>query len=330
MRQMEYTNVLIVAAVLLSVECTPHGSPTADASLRQTGTRPHKLHTRHLPNAYRIHKRVISGGKPGSEAAFRELRALGVKTVISVDGARPQVELARKHGLRYVHLPHGYDGVPEERARQLAKAVRDLPGPVYIHCHHGKHRSPAAAAVACVGAGLLRPTDAISVLRVAGTSKHYRGLYDSAKKAQRFDDALLDALKAEFPETTDVPPMAEAMVSIEHTYDNLKAIQKAGWKSPLGHPDLDPAHEALLLREHFTELLRTETVRRQPPTFQQMLRVSRDAAAALESGLRDVPASRQRPSKVVAESFSRISLNCKACHARFRDVPLSQKESRNH
>ena len=105
-----------------------------------------------LPNAYRLHPRVISGGQPEGEQAFARLKELGVKTVISVDGARPEVELARKYGLRYVHLPHGYDGVPDERASELAKAVRDLPGPVYIHCHHGKHRSPAAATVACVAA----------------------------------------------------------------------------------------------------------------------------------------------------------------------------------
>ena len=102
--------------------------------------------------------------------------------MISVDGAQPQVELARKYGLRYVHLPHGYDGVSEKRAQELAKAVRDLPSPIYIHCHHGKHRSPAAATVACVGAGLLQRDQGLSVLRTAGTSDHYEGLYDSAEQ----------------------------------------------------------------------------------------------------------------------------------------------------
>jgi protein tyrosine/serine phosphatase len=70
--------------------------------------------------------------------------------------------------------------VPAERAAELAKAVRDLPGPIYIHCHHGKHRSPAAAAVACVAAGLLAPERAPAVLKEAGTSPNYRGLFASA------------------------------------------------------------------------------------------------------------------------------------------------------
>src|SRR3712207_7739670 len=62
-------------------------------------------------------------------------------TVISVDGARPDVELARKYGLRYVHLPIGYDDVTENEGRAIAKAITELPGPFYIHCHHGDRKS---------------------------------------------------------------------------------------------------------------------------------------------------------------------------------------------
>src|SRR5688572_20555590 len=66
-----------------------------------------KLSTQHLPNAVRVHERVISGGLPEGDAAFAELNALGVKTIVSVDGAKPDLETAAKFGLRYVHLPHG-------------------------------------------------------------------------------------------------------------------------------------------------------------------------------------------------------------------------------
>ena len=114
---------------------------------------PDKLGSEHLPNSYRVTEKMISGGQPDGEAGFRELRDLGVKTIVSVDGAKPDVELAKKYGLRYVHLPHGYDGISDVRLKELAKAVRDLPGTIYIHCHHGKHRSPAAAAAACVVVG---------------------------------------------------------------------------------------------------------------------------------------------------------------------------------
>src|SRR5262245_56285152 len=173
---------------------------------------PTKVAAGHLPNAYQIHPKVISGGLPEGDAAFQELADLGVKTVISVDGATPDIETAKKHGLRYIHLPHGYDGIPRPRANELAKAVRDLPGPIYIHCHHGKHRSPAAATVACVAAGLVDPTNAELILRTAGTSENYRGLYQSARNARRLDAKLLDKITGEFPERPAIPPLATAMV----------------------------------------------------------------------------------------------------------------------
>ncbi len=286
---------------------------------------PEKIGAKHLPNAIRLHEKVISGGQPDGEPAFEELAALGVKTVISVDGATPEVDLAKKHGLRYVHLPHGYDGIPEERAQQLAKAVRDLPGPIYIHCHHGKHRSPAAATVACVSAGMMQPSEALAVLKTAGTSENYRGLYQSAENARRLDDALLDALVVEFQETEKIPLMAESMVAVEHTFDHLKTIAAAGWKPTAKHPDIDPPHEVLLLREHFTELLRTDEVQQQPERFRQLLTESETAATELEAVLRAATDAMPADLKVLAEKFDVISKNCTACHREFRDVPLGEK-----
>ncbi|HUE75026.1 MAG TPA: hypothetical protein VMP01_29430 [Pirellulaceae bacterium] len=290
---------------------------------------PQKLDASHLPNAFRIHEKVISGGQPGGEAAFRELKELGVKTVISVDGAKPEVELAKKYGLKYVHLPHGYDGIPDERAKELAKAVRDLEGPIYIHCHHGKHRSPAATAVACVSAGLIEPSASLSILRAAGTSENYRGLYKSAESARKLDDALLDALQAEFPETARLPPLAEAMVALEHTHDHLKLIAANEWKRPASHPDLDPPHEALLLREHFTEMLRTDAVQREPEEFRDLLRDSEAAAQELEMAIGKWQQFAPPVPEAIPASFARMTNNCTTCHRKFRDVPLGEKNAEN-
>ncbi|MEX2173716.1 MAG: hypothetical protein WD872_05095 [Pirellulaceae bacterium] len=309
---------------------TPSGNPAPQAYTQTTTAAqlPEKLATRHLPNTFRIHDKVLSGGQPHGEEGFKELAELGVKTVISVDGATPDVAAAKKFGLRYVHLPHGYDGIPAERAQELAKAVRDLPGPVYIHCHHGKHRSPAAATVACVTAGLLDPSQAVGVLKAAGTSENYRGLYASARDAQRLEDKLLDELAVAFPERAKIPPLAEAMVAVEHAHDHLKAIEAAGWRALVDHPDLEPAHEALLLREHFTELLRSAAVQQEPAGFQQMLRESEAAGLALEKAL-TVRKAAGYPADVPLEipaAFEVVTKNCTACHETYRDVPLGEKK----
>lgn len=321
---------------LLIVGCSqPDAQQVArDERLREPGSgpeaqtsQPRKIASQHLPNPVQVHPKVISGGLPEGDEAFAELKQLGVKTVISVDGAKPDVTLAKKYGLRYVHLPHGYDGVPDDRVKELAKAVRDLPGPVYIHCHHGKHRSPAAASVACVAAGLIPQADSLAVLSVAGTSPNYRGLYASAREAEPLAEALLDELPMEFPEVAEIPPMAEAMVALDHTYGHVQEIAAAGWQTPARHPDLDPAHEALLLREHFTELLRTDYVRAEPAEFQQILRNSEQAALALEEALRawQTAPPGTAPPPALAEYAAQITADCKSCHEKYRDVPLGEK-----
>jgi protein tyrosine phosphatase (PTP) superfamily phosphohydrolase (DUF442 family) len=296
----------------------------ATFAFAEDARQPTKLDVKHLPNAVSLHNKVISGGLPEGDEAFQELERLGVKTVISVDGAKPDVAIAKKYGMRYVHLPHGYDGIPESRVQELAKAVHDLPGPIYIHCHHGKHRSPAAATVACVAAGLLEPKDALNVLTTAGTSNNYRGLYQSAESARRIDDAKLAALKGDFQETANLPPMAEAMVAMEHTHDHLKSIAAAKWKSPPDHPDLDPAHEALLLREHFTELLRTDSVQREPARFTELAKQGEAAAGDLETILRAPGTSHDRATK----ALEKVTQNCTACHREIRDIPLGEKSGR--
>ena len=278
-----------------------------------------RLNCESLPNAYRIHSRVISGGVPAGDNGFEQLRRLGVKTIISVDGARPDVARAKSHGLRYVHLPHGYDGISDSRRKALAKAVLELPGPIYIHCHHGEHRSPAAAMVACIGAGFVEAGSGAAFLHAAGTSERYTGLYEAARSAKKLDRTEIETLQVSFPEVARVPPLARAMVDIERTFDRLQQSGESGWRPPSSHPDLMPAHEALILKEHFVELLRLRSERR-PKDYREMLTRSRDAAMQMETTLDQRPLTSQSTSALV-DAMRTINNNCQQCHRRYRDVP---------
>lgn len=318
------TGILFLVAVGCFGSCAkgepqqgdPTNAPTADQTVVT------KLDIAELPNTLRLSKQVYSGGQPTGEAGFKALQRLGVKTVISVDGAKPELATAKKFGLAYVHLPHGYDGISPQRAIELAKAVNDLPGPVYIHCHHGKHRSPAAAAVACIGAGIITPETGKKVLKLAGTSSDYQGLHEVVARSQTI--ANLNAVKANFKESVDVPPLAASMVKIEQTFDHLKDIQQSGWRAPKSHPDLSPEHEALLLREHFTELLRTKHVRAQPLSFRNLIEHSRDKAEVLEKTLRSATKSKSPPPKeALSAALSAIASDCKSCHREHRDKPTA-------
>ena len=114
---------------------------------------------------------------PDGDIAFRNLAAMGVTTVLSVDGAVPDIEGAKKHGLRYVHVPISYDGIPREKALQIIKAVRAAKGKVYMHCHHGRHRGPTAVMVSRIALDGISNEDAVHCMEESGTGKMYSGLY---------------------------------------------------------------------------------------------------------------------------------------------------------
>lgn len=273
-----------------------------------------------LHNVLRITDKLLSGSVPEGDTGFQTLQKLGVKTIITVDGAKPEVERAKKFGMRYVHLPIGYDGVPADQGLKLAKAVRDLPGLIYMHCHHGKHRSPAAAAVVkrCLD-DQCTVQKAVEVMKLAGTDPKYLGLYASPKEVRRPTSVELDQIKADFPEVASTGGMMQRMVEIDECWDHLKLIQKAGWETPRDHADLDPAHEAMLLWEHFVELSRLPETAKKPKLFSELLSVARDEAKNLETTLR-LPVNDKRM-KAAEKAIQSAQSSCVRCHNQFRDVP---------
>lgn len=316
------------AFALVFVLCAIVPSAAQETTPSKASPLPQKLDEPFLPNAIRIHEKVVSGGQPEGADAFQRLSDLGFKTIISVDGAKPEVDLASRHGLRYVHIPHGYDGISETRSKELAKAVRDLDGPIYLHCHHGKHRSPAAATVACVGSGMITPQVGPAILNLAGTNPNYLGLFQAVADARPFDASDLDRLEASFPSTAKLPPLAEAMVDIEHVFDRLKKFSSNDWKRLPAIPDLDPAHEALILREHFTELLRLESIAQKPEAYRQMILESESASQSLENLLLSMASratSHQQGAKECQALYQRVLQNCTGCHQQYRDNPKLPK-----
>ena len=99
-----------------------------------------------LHNVYALSENIISGGEPENEEAFRILQDMGVRTILSVDGKVPDAALAERYGMKYVHVPIQYKGITAAEVAQITKTFREQEGPFYVHCFHGKHRGPAAAA----------------------------------------------------------------------------------------------------------------------------------------------------------------------------------------
>lgn len=266
-------------------------------------------------NVFRLSEKLYSGGVPAGDAAFAALKRLGIRTVLSVDGARPDVARAKRFGIRTVHIPFGYDGCPSPIANRIVRAVRDLPGPIFLHCHHGRHRSPTAAAFARIALDGISNESAVREMERAGTGKGYTGLYGDVRRYRAPTAAELDRTPADFLEVAPTPPMMDTMVQIDQRYVGLSRCRENGWKTPPDHPDLKPSHEALQLRELFTELARTPEVRGKPADYRGWMRASERDAAALERALRAKDLAR------ASLLLNRVGVTCGACHARYRNIP---------
>lgn len=276
-----------------------------------------------IHNLFALGTNVFSGSTPEGADGFAALAKLGVKTIISVDGAKPEVELARQHGLRYVHLPHGYDGISTNLQLQLVKAARVRPGPIYVHCHHGKHRGPAAAAVICLAEEGWNKAQAEAFLVAAGTATNYTGLYAVAREFQRPTDEQLQALTADFPETAKVSGLIEAMVLIDERWEHLKAVRAAGYRAPPDHPDIQPANETVILWEHYRESRRLpETIEHGADLIERFEQAEIEAKK-VERLLR-LFAGEAKPEirTQLDQAFDAVAKSCSTCHKAYRDTKL--------
>lgn len=119
--------------------------------------------------------------------------------------------------------------------------------------------------------------------------------------------------------------MAKTMVAMEHAMDHLKLLGQHDWQDLETHPDLVAAHEALMLREHFTELLRTDVVASEDGAFVRLIQESEADSLQLERLLRDTTLPSEDRSASADELFAGIGDKCVRCHSQFRDVPLNEK-----
>ncbi len=315
-------SLFLLAVMLPGCSRAEPPTPAAPAPLGEGPTDLPGVH-----NVIRVTEKLYSGSGPEGDEAFRSLRERGFHTIISVDGSLPEVARAQRFGMRYVHLPIGYDGVPREQALKIARAVRDLPGLVYIHCHHGKHRGPAAAVAAkrCLDGGC-SAADAVALLKLAGTAPEYVGLYADVQKYGAVTDAELDRVSTDFPAEARVPGLVSLMVELDVRWDRLKQVKAAGWKSPPSHPDLNPAHEALLIRQAYAEMLRLPEVKQRSEEFREQTESAAEAALELEVYLDAVRrAGEVRPE--LAPAFTAAGAACTRCHAKYRNVPAKSVPS---
>lgn len=307
--------------VLVPIGAEPETAPRASPKTATQKPEPIPIG---IPNAYQVSPRIYCGAEPRGERAFEELENLGIRTILSVDGARPDALAANARGIRYVHLPIGYGELDREKALRIAKAVRDLPGPVFIHCHHGKHRGPTAAALAAMSTAGWNAEQSVQWMRAAGTSQAYRGLYKTVETFRPPTAAELKRVSDDFPSVSQPSALVDSMLTIDEHWGNLSAFHDRRFASLPDRPDLEPAHEALLLAEEFRELARLRSEKPPNDTRAAALagafREADQLATALHESLSNLASAKSPAAFEAADRrFDAVAKNCGLCHARFRD-----------
>jgi hypothetical protein len=219
-----------------------------------------------------------------------------------------------------VHLPIGYDGFDEARKAELVRAVRDLPKPIFIHCHHGKHRSAGAAGTIAVSLGWMTNEQAAARMKVSGTSEGYKGLWACTARAAPMMAAVIDAARAEFPEVTKPDSMVEAMVAIDEAFDRIRLVEKNGWKVPADHPDLAPAADAGKLADLLRLLEKDAYVEKLEESARSDFRALLERNARQASELEELLLAKDLGDVAkLGPAMKSLTAGCKECHVKYRD-----------
>lgn len=269
-----------------------------------------------LANLLSVAPGVFSGAMPRGDAGFAGLEALGVRTIISVDAAAPDLERARALGIRYVHVPTRYASITEAEQAAVARAIAEADGPVFVHCHHGKHRGPAAVAAALRCLDRLSPEDAEAFMTRAGTSPSYPGLWDAVRRATPRDAATLAALAPELPERAEPDSFVAAMADADRHWDHLKLLAARGWEPDPEHPDLAPAAEAGIL----ADLFRTMAEQVEARAYGRGFIAELERSAAMASDLGESLARTPRDLVAADAAVGEIGEACRSCHRAHRDT----------
>ncbi len=102
-----------------------------------------------LSNFGVVDGKLFRGDQPKGDE-FRQLKALGVKTVIDLrlDAKKDSRELAEAAGLVYVNIPIDDSKRPSDQdVATFFKVIDEMDGAAYVHCAGGRHRTGSMIAV---------------------------------------------------------------------------------------------------------------------------------------------------------------------------------------
>jgi hypothetical protein len=155
------------------------------------------------------------GPRPARMEEVVNLSAAGIRSVISVDAIGPPIQWLNEEGIIPVHIPLTYAAMERTSLDQLIVAVRDLPRPLYIHCHHGRYRAPSAAAAVLLAHGTITVQEAVEILQKWSVQEAYPVMAGSVLEAQRRSPSTINAMTTTLHEKIAAAPLVETMAALD-------------------------------------------------------------------------------------------------------------------
>ncbi len=276
-----------------------------------------------IHNLFYLGDNIISGGEPEGPAALKALAQLGVKTILSVDGKVPDAATAKSLGMRYVHIPIQYSGIDDQAIARISKTFRELEGPFFVHCFHGKHRGPAAAAVGrLVLDGIPREQAMAEMHQWCGTSLKYKGLFQTIGQQVIPSSSTTQALDFDFPAAHEFDGFRGTMVPMARSWDEIKFARKRKWALNPSKPDIVPAQEALQLTQIFERCLEQKDLPANTDQVRNWLRDGKQGASDLArilSGQTKLESQGTDWRAQAEDAYKLVASSCRECHLEYRN-----------
>lgn len=166
-----FISAFSICLVLLTM---PVGINAADATnaIATSTNAPVALRIDSLPNAFKISENLYRGAQPTAEG-FKELKKLGVKTVICLRSFHSDKDLIAGSGLDYVEIPINTWDMESDFVVKFLKTVTDTNRmPVFFHCQHGADRTGTMCAMYRIAVCGWSKDDAIKEMTDGGFGFH--------------------------------------------------------------------------------------------------------------------------------------------------------------
>ena len=276
-----------------------------------------------LHNVFRLSDDIVSGSEPHGEEAFAAARRRWASRRSCRSTARcPTPALAAQYGMRYVHVPiQLHAASPTTSCSQIAKTFRELDGPFYVHCFHGKHRGPAAAGGRSRSCSTARRASRRSPRCASGAAppRSTRGsiLTIADGRCRRRRDRRV---RVGLPRRAALRRASARRWSRSRAPSTISSRSQAnGWQPDPEHPDLDAVERGDAGRPGPRGRPRTRRDRIPPGGLPHVAR--RLERARREAGRRSatLPDGDAQAGDEATRSYRLLKKTCDACHASYRD-----------